>query len=127
MFDTILKLFYVPTLFNPNPLAPPIPTFKIDRLIDSHVQLYVGVTSSGKQAVRIGKVGDPIYELKEFKNTETELEYQFDNNITLNFNKPLRKYTLTTPSITRTNDMKLCYKVILLDSKELDEIEKIYE
>lgn len=103
--------------------------FRIDRLIDvaghNKQAIYVGVVSSGDQAIRVGELGQPIYKLVQFAKMSGSLKYEFENAICLSFirdNDNTIKYTLKSPQFQQQDYFHGQYKTINMSSQDLDEI-----
>ena len=82
--------FYLKHLNETPVLQQQPPVFIIDRFIDggdSKKSIYVGIIRDGKQAIRVGEVGEPIYKLVNFSKKPYWLRYEFENDITLSFDR----------------------------------------
>jgi hypothetical protein len=108
-----------------------IPCFTIDRLIDgggnTRKPITVGVTSRGKQAIRVGAMGQPLWELQKLVKKRDELEYIFEANVTLSVVKQSDGlvYILRTPDYVQSHAVPLHYKTIAIPGS--DDLDAVHE
>jgi hypothetical protein len=56
---------------------------KFDRILDGENQVYIGIAEHATQAIRIGDYHHKTHKLLDFKQTETKLKYEFEDDVTL--------------------------------------------
>jgi hypothetical protein len=60
---------------------------KFDRILDAENEVYIGIGDSATQMIRIGDYHHKSHKLLNFKKSDTKLKYEFEDNVTLIFEK----------------------------------------
>lgn len=112
-------------------------TLMFERVIDGESGLYFGVNGRQDPNIPMSKQklhiqGEPYKNLKFFTKTDSNLTYEFDDNITLRFYKNQEGvyYNLNYPA-KQINQTKLMHEVVCKHFKKIgfhsNELDQIYD